>query len=331
MRILLSFVKIILIGISVHKRNFLPSATVYGSNVTLHRRLSLHFDHKSLLIFAKKFLITYEQKFLSLMQTSIIFLLFIFMFLSAGICLADDILDKKSTHFIVYYEGVPEDFVDTVIKYAEGYYDELTEKLGFRRFDYWTWENRAKIYIYPDQETYAKKTKQPSWSGGAVSYAEKTIWTYPRESGFFDSLLPHEIGHIVFREVVGSGKGGVPLWLEEGVASYLEEAKRVGAQALVLRSLRDKTFIHFSELNKITVYDLRQRGDVDLFYAESVCVVNYLIEKYGVAAFNDFCKKIKDGKSFDRALSYSYFYIRSSGDLAEFWEQYLNDKLKNIK
>ncbi len=253
------------------------------------------------------------------------------LLLSSRFCLAADMQEKKSTHFIIYYEGVPEDFVDTVLRYAEGYYSDLTEKLGFRRFDYWTWDKRAKIYIYPDQETYVERTRQPQWSGGVVSYADKTIWTYPRESGFFDSLLPHEIGHIVFREVVGSGRGRVPLWLDEGVASYLEEARRVGANMFILKAMKNNTFIPFAQLNGITPDTLRQRTDVDLFYAESVSVISYLIEKYGVAAFNDFCKKLRDGKSLDRALSYSYFYLRSADDLGEFWERELRDKLKDSR
>ncbi|MFH1692621.1 MAG: peptidase MA family metallohydrolase [Candidatus Omnitrophota bacterium] len=258
-------------------------------------------------------------------------LLCFLLFFPVCFSFASDMREKKSTHFIIYYEGVPEDFVGTVIKYAEGYYTDLTEKLGFRRFDYWTWENRAKIYIYPDQETYTKETRQPAWSGGVVSYQEKSIWTFPRESGFFDSLLPHEIGHIVFREVVGSGRRSVPLWLDEGVASYLEEAKRVGANMFILKAMRNNTFIPFAELNRITPSMLRQRSDVDLFYAESVSIVSYLIEKFGATAFNDFCRKLRDGKSLDRALSFSYFYIRNSDDLGEFWERYLEDKLKGIK
>lgn len=254
-----------------------------------------------------------------------------FLVLSGGFCFADGMQEKKSTHFIVYYEGVPEDFVDTVIRYSEGYYTDLTERLGFRRFDYWTWDNRAKIYIYPDQETYAVQTRQPQWSGGVVSYADKTIWTYPRESGFFDSLLPHEIGHIVFREVVGSARGSVPLWLDEGVACYLEEARRVGANILIFKAMRNNTFIPFSALNRITPYMLRQRSDVDLFYAEAVSLVSYLIEKYGTAAFNDFCRKLRDGKSLERALSYSYFYIRNVNDLGELWERELRDQMKKIR
>lgn len=240
---------------------------------------------------------------------------------------AEEFLEKKSTHFIVYYKGIPEEFIDTVIEYGERYYDQLNEKLGFTRFDYWTWEKRAKIYIYPDLDSYVKATGQPAWSGGVAAYDQKTIWAYPREAGFFDSLLPHELGHIIFREVVG-GSGRVPLWLEEGVAQYLEQAKRFGSEKMILDAMEKNTFIPFEVLNKIDGRALRSRSDVVLYYAECVHIVNFLIEKFGPQPFNSLCRKLKEGKDLDDALGYSYFDIRSARVLGEMWEKSLRDKIK---
>lgn len=257
-----------------------------------------------------------------------IFFLVVFLFSAVWPSLAQKEEEKKSSHFIVYYsQGVPDDFVDTVLEFAERYYNELTQKLGFTRFDYWTWDNRAKITIYPDQETYVAETKQPSWSGGIASYSEKAIWTYPRGAGFFDSLLPHEIGHIVFREVIGSRK--VPLWLEEGVASFMEQAKRFGSQRLILDAIRDNTFIPFQKLQEIDGVELRGGGvDIPLYYAEAVHLVAYLLDHFGIPRFNDFCRKLREGKKFDVALSYAYFDIRSTDDLGKLWEESLMKKVK---
>jgi hypothetical protein len=251
---------------------------------------------------------------------------FMILLMAQGIARGADFLEKKSDHFIVYYKDVPEEFINSVIDFSERYYNDLTEKLGFTRYNYWTWDQRAKIYIYPDQETYLQETKQPGWSSGTASYETKTIWAYPREAGFFDSLLPHEIGHIVFREVIGSHL--VPLWMEEGVASYLEQAKRIGARKVVLDSLKDRTFIPLDQLSKIDGYALRGREDVALFYAESVSLISYLIEKFGTSAFNELCRQIKDGKSFEDALSSAYFDVRNLANLQESWEGYLRDQQK---
>lgn len=240
-----------------------------------------------------------------------------------------DFLEEKSTHFVVYYDkAVSEDFVRTVINNAERYYDELTEKLGLVRYDYWTWDKRAKIYLYPDQETYMKETSQPSWSGGMAVYNEKTIWTFPREAGFFDSLLPHEIGHIILREAIGSRN--VPLWFDEGIASFLEPAKRYGAENMVLEAMRAKKFIPLTDLTALNGSDLQsQKIDVRLFYAESVCVINFLIDKFGVDKCGYLFRKIREGMDLDSALAYAYFDIRSIEDLGKYWEDSLKQKLRS--
>ncbi len=259
-----------------------------------------------------------------------IFLALALLCLTNSFCRADDFAEKKSDHFIVYYKDkdVPLEFVNTVTEFAEKYYTELTGRLGFTRYDYWTWEKRAKIYVFADQESYLKATNQPGWSAGLSNYREKTIWTYPREAGYFDSLLPHEIGHIIFREAIG--EADVPLWLEEGVAQYLEQAKRLGAEKIVLAAMNHNTFVPLDKLTEIDSFGLRgqERGGVDLFYAESVNVVSYLIEKFGSSAFSDFCRKLKEHKSLDDALAFAYFDIRSLKNLSELWEAYLKDKMK---
>lgn len=242
---------------------------------------------------------------------------------------AGDFLAEKSTHFIIYYDkGVSKDFVRTVIDYSERYYNELTQKLGLVRFDYWTWDERAKIYLYPDQETYMRQSGQPGWSGGVAAYEQKSIWTFPREAGFFDSLLPHEIGHIILREAIGSRR--VPLWFEEGIASYLEQAKRYGAEKIVLNAMRDQSFVPFKDLSAINGSSLQMVGDASLFYAESVSLVSYLIDKFGVERFSYLLRKIKDGMAFDDALAYAFFDIRSESDLGKFWEEHLRKKLNVV-
>ena len=98
--------------------------------------------------------------------------------------------------------------------------------LGYSRYsDFWTWENRVKIYIYPDRESYAKVSNMPGWSEGMADYTHRQIICYERHEGFIDGLLPHEMTHLIFRDFVGF-KGEVPLWLDEGVAQWEEPFKR---------------------------------------------------------------------------------------------------------
>ena len=40
--------------------------------------------------------------------------------------------------------------IKTVEQMAESYYYEISENLGFTRYEGWTWDDRAKIYIIDD-------------------------------------------------------------------------------------------------------------------------------------------------------------------------------------
>jgi len=70
------------------------------------------------------------------------------------------------------------------------------------------------LNIYDNADDYVQAGKMASWSHGVASPKNKVIRTFPAAHGFFDSTLPHELGHIIFREFVGF-KAQVPIWFEE--------------------------------------------------------------------------------------------------------------------
>lgn len=231
--------------------------------------------------------------------------------------------ESRSEHFIIYFRAVPEDFIEDVKNDAEEYYRSITENLGFARYSFWLWDKRAKFYIYNDGEDYVRQTNQPAWSAGAVRYQEKTIMTYPQMAGFFDSVMPHELGHIIFREFIGEGSK-IPLWFEEGVASYQERSKRLVADKIVIQAINDKNFISLEDLSKIDIRDSSNRPAVELFYAEAISVVNFMISEFGKERFGWFCRDIKDGKTFESALW--RFDCRDLAALNKKWMNHLENK-----
>ncbi len=150
------------------------------------------------------------------------FLLFLFLpaIVSAS---APDWQLLKSTHFFIYYKGASQNTISDLAQSSEGCYNNITEELGFNRFNFWTWDNRARIYILDDPWDYQKDTGAASWSAGQAVVANKLIKTFVTAPGFLDNVLPHEMAHIIFREMVGFNNPAVPLWLEEGVATYQGE------------------------------------------------------------------------------------------------------------
>mgnify|MGYP001612186819 CR=1 FL=1 len=232
--------------------------------------------------------------------------------------------EERSEHFVIYYKKAPLDFVKNVEKMAEQYYSEITEGLGFTRYQNWSYDDRAKIYIYDDQDDYVDSAKQARWSHGVASARMKEIRTFPSAHGFFDSVLPHEMGHIIFREFVGHDIN-LPLWLDEGVAMFQEKAKRWGANNRVRDAVNTKKFIPLEELAYMELSSSTSQETVELFYAEAASIVYYMISELGEQSFSNFCRKLKQGSTFDNALSMTYLRIHNINDLNKFWVKYLEE------
>lgn len=259
-----------------------------------------------------------------MLRKFIIFGLFLFACLRFSEGLAEEWQARRSSHFIVYYKEAPEDFIENVIDAAEDYYNSITNDLGFTRYDAWGWDERAKIYIYNDKQEFINATTQPSWAGGSAHIKEKKISTFILEAGFFDSMLPHELGHIIFREFVGE-RDDLPRWLEEGVASYSEKSRRFTAGKIVKLAIENKKFIPLTELSKINLSALQDKESVDLFYAESASLVYFLLTKFNRYNFIDFCNALKRGESFDTALHRGYPRFDNLADLDKQWQRYLSE------
>lgn len=234
--------------------------------------------------------------------------------------------EYKSAHFVIYYKSIPLDFIKTVEGAAEDHYKEIAKGLGFRRDESWLSENRAKIYIYRDSNDYVNEAMQHQWSHGAAFAAEKAIRTFPAAHGFFDSTLPHEMGHIIFREYIGL-EPEVPLWFEEGVAMYQEKAKRFGANAAVKEAVENGEFIPLKQLTDMRLYNNSPAEELGLFYAESASIVYYMISELGEFNFVRFCRALREGKGFTDALQNVYVRFRNLDDLNRAWLNYL-EKIK---
>ncbi len=213
---------------------------------------------------------------------------------------------EKSAHFIIRYR-CDKQFARQIIKYSELYYDKIESDLGLNRYsNFWTWNNRCVIVIFADKSEYHLATNQPEWFAGSADYTNRTIYTYPSSATFMDSLLPHELTHIIFREYI-KDNAGVPLWIDEGIAQYEEKYSDPQRHTLLAKSVRNKTHIPFSEFSRINnVISNKDNIFVTLFYEQSKNIINFLITNYGQQRFGEFIRQLKAGKNVDSALKFSY-------------------------
>ncbi|MCB1194588.1 hypothetical protein KDK77_00240 [bacterium] len=213
---------------------------------------------------------------------------------------------EKSEHFVVRYRCSKEVAYD-VIKYAEGYYKQIEREFELTRYsDFWTWENRCEIVLFASQQEYQSATGQPEWSGGHVDYRNRRIYSFPWADGFTESLLPHELTHIMFREYVKDNPA-VPLWIDEGIAQYVEQGTRLKKDLFLLDALNKGVHIPFKDMQ--AVYALTENDNelsVKLFYAQARSCIEFMIHYYGREQFAYFLSQLRAGKTVEDALRFSY-------------------------
>jgi len=227
---------------------------------------------------------------------------------------------EKSQHFIVYYQEAPSGFISELISKAEAYYNSIVEELGYRRFDFWSWDNRAKIYLYKNIDDFRSDTQRSAWTGAVVSVTSRTIKTFLGQQYFFDSLLPHEMTHIIFREFIGT-KVRLPLWIDEGVASSQEKTYLRARMQTARDLINTNQYIKLDEFSQLSDAGANNMSP-NAFYAQAASLIVFLIQAQGKDSFLDFSRYLRDGVDWKSALLKAYRFS-SLEDLEGAWKEYM--------
>jgi hypothetical protein len=233
--------------------------------------------------------------------------------------------ELRSEHFIIYYDKEVEQFyVYKIRDMCENLYRRITQEFNLIREEPWLWENRAKIYIAKDKNDFLAKFGCPSWSGACVNYRTKTIFTYSHQQRF-DVIFIHELTHIIFREYIGKEK--LPLWLNEGVAMYMENKYKESYQAdlsYLKKIIKKNRYIPFKELIQLNYFSLNSRPKeyINIFYLQSFSIIYFLLKRYGREYFSNFLFFLKNDYDFEEALAKVFFSFPSIEKLEEAWKKY---------
>jgi len=226
---------------------------------------------------------------------------------------------EKSQHFIIYYQTAQPAFVEELISKSEDYYNSIVDELGYRRLDFWSWDNRAKIYLYQDAEDFHNDTQRAAWAGAVVSVGSREIKTYVGQGGFFDSLLPHEMTHIIFREFIGRNVI-LPLWIDEGVASSQEKSNLYARMRAAKGLVSKNEYLSLDKLSKVT--NLDEKITPRVFYAQAASLIVFLIRERGKDNFLEFSRSLRDGTDWKKALFKAYNFS-SLEEMEEKWKAFM--------
>ncbi|MBI4388009.1 MAG: hypothetical protein HY582_03085 [Candidatus Omnitrophica bacterium] len=232
--------------------------------------------------------------------------------------------EKKGNHFVVYAQD-HSSFTDDVLREAEDVYQDIIRYFGSLPKDhFWSWENRCKIYIYPSQSEYVRLTKQPEWSSGFADVRKRTIVSFENAPDFLESVLPHEMAHLIFREFIASDNRQVPRWLDEGFAISQEKNIRVALDQTIQRAVQTNSALSFQDLTTMSSLHTRPTDQARLFYAQAQSITRFLLERRDPSYFINFCRLLRDGASLEEALRKSYRDFSSLRELEQEWKRHVS-------
>ena len=132
-------------------------------------------------------------------------------------------------------------------------------------------------------------------------------------------VIPHEVSHLLLHEATTNPYGGVPHWLDEGLAVYNQETADGSLDALLARAVASGALLPARALNSNFPLDPTAAR---LSYAESVSLVRFLIARYGDAKLGELLRWFGAELSPDEALTRVYGF--DTDGLDREWKASLN-------
>ena len=103
----------------------------------------------------------------------------------------------------------------------------------------------------------------------------------------------HELAHLYTDEAVSSSlQTGLPSWLGEGLARFLETGSSSSSNARLRSSVRPDELLSIRHMRAVP----GKRSDVFIFYPQAGAFVGYLVEEYGAETMADYLAAMNGGQ-----------------------------------
>jgi len=176
----------------------------------------------------------------------------------------------------------------------------LTEDIG-------TYPERPiRIYIYASTTDLQEAMIFPQeWTGGAAftTFSTIAIGIAPTSLDWGKRALVHELTHLIVHQVTFSPYGQLPIWLDEGLAMYNEGELEPQYHTRLEKAVQEDELI---SVRSLCSPFSAQREKALLSYAQSYSLVEYLLRSYGQYRMLDLLTLLKEGATYDEALTEAY-------------------------
>ncbi|MBN2502779.1 MAG: hypothetical protein JXB38_18515 [Anaerolineales bacterium] len=183
-------------------------------------------------------------------------------------------------------------------------------------------EEPIQAIIYNSYDEYNAWAREDAHRSSGMAYAgHNLIFANTQNTTALEEILSHEIGHIYFHYYLGDKVYDVPVWLNEGIAQYLEPVNHSYVISWTQSQMQDDAWLSLFVLGSNHYF---YGEDRQLSYAEAYCAVLYMTETYGEQSILDLLDAYKEGKSTDKAFE-AVFGLTLSEFEAE-WLVWLQNK-----
>jgi len=227
----------------------------------------------------------------------------------------------ETTNFRVYHRQKPE-LAEQAVRIAEKTRVDMLRK-WFGDLDP-EWNPKCEIRLHLTAEDYTTEARVPPDSPGHSTLLAdggrlvgRRIDLHCDDPNMLTGVLPHETTHVVL-----AGRfvdQPVPRWADEGMAVLSEPRPNVDRHLRMIPQYnRDGQLFQPSSL--IQMKDYPEARSISVFYAESVSLVDFLVNQKGPQAFTLF---LREGQryGYEAALKRSYNY-KNFHELEQSWNQY---------
>ena len=204
--------------------------------------------------------------------------------------------DKLNLH---WYSG-EQSFADDLLNAAKNGLLFNETKSGL------TADTPIDLYIYANTNDLKDAVLyEPSWTGGQAfpDHDIVIIGIAQSDLEWGRDAIVHEITHVLVGHLTFSCLGGVPTWLNEGLAVFSEGELDQSSQRQLDNAVRDDTLL---TVRSLSAGFSEVASKAYLSYSQSYSIVNFLIETYGQNKMTELLTYLRDGSTIDDSLITTY-------------------------
>jgi hypothetical protein len=159
------------------------------------------------------------------------------------------------------------------------------------------------VYISADDFFGALGPGAREWTGAATYPEKRTIfmWNSPEagSQAYLETVMIHEITHIVFHDATSNPFHEPARWLNEGFATWSETQEASGERGTVQQEAAGEGLFSFDAISE--QFPIGERGG-RLSYAQGTTMIDKIISEHGREAIARIAAAYRDGASDAKAL-----------------------------